>query len=83
MLFRSVEEVPLRRPARRISDHPRPAADERDRPTAVQLQSTKRKDAHQMPNMQRVGTRIEPDVGGHARRLRESIVETGAYVVDE
>ena len=52
------------RSARRVADHARAAADERDRPAAEALELEQPEDRHEMADVERVGGRIEADVGG-------------------
>ena len=53
-----------RRAARRVADHPGPAADQRDRPPAEPLQAQQPEDRHQVADVERVGRRVEADVAG-------------------
>ena len=60
----AIEQVPLGRPPGRIADHPRPAADERDRAAAEALQPEQPEDRDEVADVERVGRRVEPDVAG-------------------
>ena len=59
---RPVEQVPLRRATRRVADHPRPAADESDRPPTEALEAQEPEDRHQVADVERVVRRVETDV---------------------
>ena len=50
----AVEQVALGRTARRVADHPGPAADERDGPPAVALQPQQPEDRHQVADVERM-----------------------------
>ena len=71
---RDVEQVPLRRPARRVPDHPRPAADERDRPAAVTLEPDQPEDRDEVPDVERFArsgrSRCTPRSGAPSRAAR-------------
>ena len=60
----AVEQVPLRRPPRRVADHPRPAADERDRAAAVALELEQAEDRHEVADVERRRRRVEAVVAG-------------------
>ena len=79
----SIEQVALRRATGRIADHPRPAADQRNGATAVQLQTSQRKDTHEVADMEGIGTRIEADVGTDRGSGGETLIEARSCVVDE
>ena len=70
----AVEQVPLGRTARRVADHARPAADDRDRPAAEALEAEQPEDRHEVADVERRARRVEPDVaadrpaGRQARR---------------
>ena len=49
---------------RRVADHPRAAADQRDRPAAVLLEPEQAEDRDQVADVERVRGGVEPDVGG-------------------
>ena len=68
----AVQEVPLARPARRVADHPRPAADERDRPAAVALQAQQPEDRDQVADVERRPGGVEPDVAGDRATGRQA-----------
>ena len=59
-----VEQVALERLAGRVANHARRSADQKDRLMAATLEMLQDHHADQMPDMQRVGRRINPDVGG-------------------
>ena len=79
----AVEQVPLRRPARRIADHPGPAADERDRPAAEALEPEQPEDRHEVPDVERGAGRIEPDVARDRRVARQSGGQSGCRRVQD
>ena len=58
----AIEQVPLRRPTRRVADHPRPAADHGDRPAAEPLQPEQPEDRDEVADVERRARRVEPDV---------------------
>lgn len=47
-----------------VADHTRRSADQKDRLMAATLEMLQDHHADQMPDMQRVGRRIDPDIGG-------------------
>ena len=49
---RSIQKIPFGRSARGVADHAGPSANECDGATTVQLESSQRKDTHQVPNME-------------------------------
>ena len=79
----AVEQVALGRAARRVADHPRPAADERDRPAAVPLEVEQAEDRDEVADVERRPGRIEPVVGrdrpaGRQARRRARASSRGA-----
>ena len=48
-----VEQVPLGRAARRVADHPGPAADHRDRPAAEALEAEQPEDRDEVADVER------------------------------
>jgi hypothetical protein len=79
----SVKEVPFGRSPRRVADHARSAAHQSNRTTTVQLQPSKRKDTHEVANMEGIGARIKPDVGADRRVSDKALVQARGDVVDE
>ena len=69
----AVEQVPLRRAARRVADHPGPAADERDRAPAEALEAQEPEDRDQVADVERVGGRVETDVAGDRATGRQAV----------
>jgi peptidoglycan glycosyltransferase len=49
----------------------------------VQLQPSQRKDTHEVPNMERIGARIEADIGADRGVGDEALIKTRRYVVDQ
>jgi len=49
----------------------------------MELESTERKDTHQVANMEGIGTRIEPDVGADGWVSSQSLIEARGDVVHE
>src|SRR4030095_185137 len=72
ILFDDFERVErsLRPATARITDHPRTAANKRDRPIAGSLKMSQPHDRDQMANMEAPGSGIEPAIRGD-RRGRE------------
>ena len=70
------EQLSFCRFAARITDHPRPAPDERDRTMTEALQVHEHHDRHEASDMQAVPRRIESDVGRYrpaGQRCRHSV----------
>ena len=67
----AVEQVPLGRRARRVADHPGPAADERDRPAAVALELEQPEDRDEVADVERRPGRVEAVVAGDRPAGRE------------
>ena len=68
----AIEQVPLRRAARRVADHPGPAADERDRPPAEALEPEQPEDRHEVADVERSAGRVEADVAGDRAAGRQA-----------
>ena len=73
----AVEQVAFRRPAGRVADHPGPAADDRDRAAAEALESEQPEDRDEVPDVERVGRRIEPDVPAIGRPVARRPAKPG------
>ena len=79
-----VEQVALVAAPGRIADHPRRAAGERERTMSGELEAAHEQLADEVPDVQRVGGRVEADVEAD-RTTREARRERGTVgrVVDE
>ena len=80
---RPVEEVPLRRRAGRVADHPRSAAHEDDRAAAPPLEMDERRDRHEVSDVERRAGGVEPVVGGDLASGRQAGGEPWGRVVEE
>ncbi len=78
----AVQEVPLGGGPRRVADHPRPAADQRDRPPAVALKLEQPEDRHEVADVERRSGRVEAVVAGDRPPGREAGRQARRRVVE-
>jgi hypothetical protein len=80
---RSIKQVSFGGSTRGVADHASPSANQCDGAATMQLESSQRKDTHQVSNMERVGARIEADVGANRRVSNEALVKARGHVMNQ